>query len=68
MRGLRLNQESGPFLDTQCPRPQRQPGEALIRITRVGICNTDLEMIKGYYPFSGSGPVSCKVSQTLRTV
>lgn len=29
------------------------PGEALIRIRLAGICGTDLEMVKGYYPFSG---------------
>ena len=30
-----------------------QPGEALIRIRKAGICSTDLEMVKGYYPFTG---------------
>ncbi len=29
------------------------PGEALVRIRLAGICGTDLEMVKGYYPFSG---------------
>jgi threonine dehydrogenase-like Zn-dependent dehydrogenase len=28
-------------------------GEALIRIRKAGICSTDLEMVKGYYPFTG---------------
>ncbi len=35
------------------PVPQPQPGEALIRITMAGICSTDLELVKGYYPFDG---------------
>src|SRR5574341_448412 len=34
------------------PRPQK-PGEALIRVRRAGICSTDLELVKGYYPFTG---------------
>jgi threonine dehydrogenase-like Zn-dependent dehydrogenase len=33
--------------------PQPPPGEALIRVRVAGICNTDLEMVKGYYAFSG---------------
>ena len=28
-------------------------GEALIRIRKAGVCSTDLELVKGYYPFSG---------------
>lgn len=28
-------------------------GEALIRVRLAGICGTDLEMVKGYYPFTG---------------
>jgi threonine dehydrogenase-like Zn-dependent dehydrogenase len=31
----------------------RKPGEALIRIRKAGICSTDLELIKGYYPYTG---------------
>ncbi|MEI7988128.1 MAG: alcohol dehydrogenase catalytic domain-containing protein [Chloroflexota bacterium] len=33
--------------------PQINDGEALIRVRLAGICATDLEMIKGYYPFCG---------------
>jgi threonine dehydrogenase-like Zn-dependent dehydrogenase len=29
------------------------PGEALVRVRRAGICSTDLELIKGYYPYTG---------------
>lgn len=35
------------------PLPAAQPGEALLRVRLAGICGTDLEMVKGYYPFSG---------------
>ncbi|HEX6034218.1 MAG TPA: alcohol dehydrogenase catalytic domain-containing protein, partial [Anaerolineales bacterium] len=31
----------------------RQPNEALIKIRKAGICSTDLELVKGYYPYTG---------------
>ena len=37
----------------QVPRPRINEGEALIRIIYAGICNTDLEIIKGYMGFKG---------------
>ena len=37
--------------DVPVPRPL--PGEALIRVRLAGICGTDLEMLKGYYPYRG---------------
>ncbi len=30
-----------------------KPGEALVRIRLAGICSTDLELVKGYYPYTG---------------
>src|SRR5262249_18870757 len=33
--------------------PRRQ-GEALVRVTRAGICDTDLEIVRGYANFSGT--------------
>lgn len=35
------------------PQPQLRPGEALIRPRLVGICNTDLEITRGYMGFQG---------------
>ena len=35
------------------PMPDPPPGEALIRVTRGGICNTDIEILKGYFGFRG---------------
>ena len=29
-------------------RPQPLPGQTLVKMLRVGICNTDLEMLRGY--------------------
>jgi threonine dehydrogenase-like Zn-dependent dehydrogenase len=30
-----------------------KPSEALIKIRKAGICSTDLELVKGYYPYTG---------------
>ncbi len=34
------------------PQPKK-PDEALIKIRKTGICSTDLELVKGYYPYTG---------------
>lgn len=35
------------------PEPVPALGEALIKLRLAGICSTDLELVKGYYPFTG---------------
>jgi len=35
------------------PTPRPEEGEALIRVLKAGICNTDLEILKGYMGFEG---------------
>ncbi len=40
-------------LDQDYPQPVPRSGEALIRVLKAGICNTDLELVKGYMGFSG---------------
>lgn len=40
-------------LHTDRSVPEPQLGEALIRVLRAGICNTDLELLRGYYPYAG---------------
>ena len=35
------------------PTPQLPVGEALVRVFKAGICNTDIELTRGYYPYSG---------------
>lgn len=35
------------------PKPERRDGEALIKVLMASICNTDLEIIKGYMGFNG---------------
>ena len=33
--------------------PVPPPGEALVRVSVAGVCNTDLELVRGYYPYAG---------------
>jgi alcohol dehydrogenase len=40
-------------LERNYPKPEPAPGQAIIRVTQAGICNTDLELTKGYMDFSG---------------
>jgi len=35
------------------PIPAPSSGEALVKVRLAGICATDLEMVRGYYPFTG---------------
>jgi threonine dehydrogenase-like Zn-dependent dehydrogenase len=52
MQCLWLNHERLSFR-TDLQEPVPAAGEALVRVLLAGLCNTDLEMVKGYYPFSG---------------
>lgn len=40
-------------LDLREVRRPEKAGEALVRVRKAGICSTDLELVKGYYPFTG---------------
>ena len=46
--------ESGQIFVRERELPSRPPGFALIRMLAAGICNTDLELLRGYYAFSGT--------------
>jgi len=35
------------------PVPTPPPGEARVRVGVAGVCNTDLELVRGYYPYAG---------------
>ena len=52
MRAL-LYRQSGLALDNHYPQPEPVEGEALVRILLAGICNTDLEIVRGYMAFEG---------------
>jgi len=45
--------EEGRVEVREAPRPIRPPGFALLRMLCAGICNTDLELQRGYYGFAG---------------
>ncbi len=51
MRAVHL--ENGRVMVRRAPLPRRPPGFALIRLLAAGICNTDLELLRGYYRFRG---------------
>ena len=51
MKALWLEKEQLVFR-SDVPLPQ-ESGEALLRVRLAGICGTDLELLKGYYPFAG---------------
>jgi hypothetical protein len=38
----------------QKPLPRLRPGWALIRVRLAGICNTDIEILRGYHNFHGT--------------
>jgi threonine dehydrogenase-like Zn-dependent dehydrogenase len=35
------------------PEPAAAGREALVRVSLAGVCNTDLELVRGYYPYTG---------------
>lgn len=51
MKAVRISDGSLHLADALMPCPG--PHEALIRVLMAGICNTDLELLKGYMNFSG---------------
>jgi threonine dehydrogenase-like Zn-dependent dehydrogenase len=38
---------------TDASLPELSGGEALLKVRLAGICGTDLELVRGYYPFTG---------------
>jgi threonine dehydrogenase-like Zn-dependent dehydrogenase len=52
MRGLWLEDRRLRVRD-DLPVPEPPPGEARIRVTVAGVCHTDLELVRGYYPYAG---------------
>ena len=50
MQALWLENNQISLRDVEQPA---KPDEALIKIRKAGICSTDLELVKGYYPYTG---------------
>jgi threonine dehydrogenase-like Zn-dependent dehydrogenase len=53
MRALVLAEGASPRLRLDHPEPTRAPGEALLRVREGGVCDTDLQLVRGYMGFSG---------------
>lgn len=51
MRALYL--KNGLHLRSDYPVPEPPPGESLVRVRLAGICNTDVELARGYLAFQG---------------
>jgi threonine dehydrogenase-like Zn-dependent dehydrogenase len=51
MRCIWLQEQESSLRDVDAPRPAE--GEALVRVRLAGICATDLELCRGYYPYQG---------------
>lgn len=51
---LSVHLENGRVSVREAQKPERPPGYALIRTLVAGVCNTDLELQRGYYGFSGT--------------
>jgi threonine dehydrogenase-like Zn-dependent dehydrogenase len=52
MRALWLEDKTLRVRD-DVPEPEPTAGEAVIAVRRAGVCNTDLELQRGYYPYTG---------------
>jgi threonine dehydrogenase-like Zn-dependent dehydrogenase len=51
---LAVHLENGKVTLRSAPRPAPRQGFALIRLLYGGICNTDIELLRGYYGFRGT--------------
>ncbi len=52
MKGLWLEKQQLQ-LKSDLPIPQPTTDEALVKVLQAGICNTDLELLRGYYLYQG---------------
>ena len=52
MKGLWLENQNLSYRD-DLPLPVLDDDEVLIKVLMAGVCSTDLEMLRGYYPFTG---------------
>lgn len=51
---LAVHLEGGAVTVKRRATPKRKPGYALVRVLVAGVCNTDLELRRGYYGFRGT--------------
>jgi threonine dehydrogenase-like Zn-dependent dehydrogenase len=50
---LAVKISSGEASTFEAPKPRPRAGHTLLRLRLAGICNTDIELLRGYYGFSG---------------
>jgi len=53
MKALLFDKAQKLHLAEDYPEPNLSPGEALIKLQKAGICNTDLEITRGYMAYQG---------------
>jgi len=53
MKAVVFSDKEGLRLDNNYKKPEPKQGEALIKVTLAGICNTDYEITKGYMGYNG---------------
>lgn len=53
MLAVRYSASDGLVVDPNYSTPKPAKDEALIQVSTIGICSTDLELVKGYFGFSG---------------
>lgn len=53
MRALLLSKDGPPRVDESRPEPELAPGEAIVATRVAGICDTDLQLARGYMGFAG---------------
>lgn len=51
---LAFQAHRGKFVPVTKPAPKLRPGWALVRVRLAGICNTDVEILRGYHNFRGT--------------
>ncbi len=51
---LTFSASNGKLRPASKPLPKLRPGWALIRVRMAGICNTDVEILRGYHAFRGT--------------
>jgi threonine dehydrogenase-like Zn-dependent dehydrogenase len=51
---LSFRVDNGKLKATSRPLPKLRPGWALVRVRLAGICNTDVEILRGYHGFKGT--------------
>ena len=53
MKAIVFDSDNGPHLQEDYPQPAPGAGQVLVAVETVGICRTDLEILKGYMGFTG---------------